>query len=99
MGYVSSEIYENSKLLYKEMYNKFFLIKIIILFFVYMFSNYLFDRMDNDDLKRTFIENPYITIQIPNNITFKILITFSMIIISHFAYQKILKPFIYPKNN
>jgi|LauGreDrversion4_2_1035121.scaffolds.fasta_scaffold391518_2 hypothetical protein len=97
MGYVSSEIYENSKLLFKERYNKFFLIKIVILFFVYMFSNYLFDRMDNEDLKRTFLENPHITIQIPNNITFKILITFGMIIISHFAYQKIVKPFIYPK--
>ena len=98
MGYVSSEIYENSKLLYKEMYNKSFLIKMIILFCVYLFSNYIFDRINNEDLIRTFAENPNITIQLPNNTTFKMLITIGMIIFSHFVYKTILKPFIYPNN-
>lgn len=97
MGEVSSEIYENSKLLYKEMYNKSFLIKMIILFCVYLFSNYVFDRINHEDLTRTFAENPNITIQLPNNTTFKIIITIGMIVLSHFIYKNILKPFIYPK--
>ena len=98
MGYVSSEIYENSKLLYKEMYNKSFFLKMIILFCIYLFSNYLFDRINHEDLIRTFAENPNITIQLPNNTTFKILITIGMVIFSHFIYKAILKPFIYPNN-
>jgi len=97
MGEVSSEIYENSKLLYKEMYNKSFLIKMIILFCVYLFSNYVFDRINHEDLIRTFAENPNITIRLPNNTTFKIIITIGMIVLSHFIYKNILKPFIYPK--
>lgn len=96
MGYVSSEIYENSKLLYKEMYNKSFALKMIILLIVYLFSNYIFDRINHEDLIRTFAENPNITIELPNNTTFKMLITIGMIIISHFIYAAILKPFIYP---
>ena len=97
MGYVSSEIYQNTKLLYKEMYNTSFLIKMVILFCVYLFSNYIFDRMNHEDLIRTFAENPNITIQLPNNTTFKILITIGMVIVSHFIYKTVLKPFIYPK--
>jgi hypothetical protein len=53
MGEVSSEIFENSKLLFKEMGNFSFLLKIIILFIVYLFSNYIFDRINNEDLIRT----------------------------------------------
>ncbi len=98
MGEVSSEIYENSKLLIKEMSNKFFLIKMIILFCLYLFSNYLFDRINHEDLIRTFAENPNITIQLPNNTTFKVLITIGMIVSSHFIYKSFLKPFIYPNN-
>lgn len=97
MREVSSEIYENSKLLYKEMYNKSFLIKMIILFCVYLFSNYVFDRINHEDLTRTFAENPNIIIRLPNNTTFKIIITIGMIVLSHFIYKNILKPFIYPK--
>jgi len=97
VGEVSSEIYENSKLLAKEMYNIKFLVKMIILFCVYLFSNYIFDKINNEDLIRTFAENPNITIQLPNNTTFKLLITIGMIILSHFVYKTILKPFIYPK--
>lgn len=96
MGDVSSEIYENSKLLFKEMYTTSFLIKMIILFCVYLFSNYIFDRINNEDLNRTFANNPYITIQLPNNTTFIILITIGMIILSHIIYKTILKPLIYP---
>ena len=79
------------------MYNKSFLIKMIILFCVYLFSNYVFDRINHEDLTRTFAENPNITIQLPNNTTFKIIITIGMIVLSHFIYKNILKPFIYPK--
>ena len=96
MGYVSSEIYENSKLLYKEIYNKSFFIKMVILFGVYLFSNYIFDRINQEDLVRTFSKNPNIIIELPNNTTFKILITIIMIISSHFIYTTMLKPFIYP---
>ncbi len=96
MGYVSSEIYENSKLLFKEMYNKSFALKMLILFIVYLFSNYIFDRINHEDLIRTFAENPNITIELPNNTTFKMLITIGMVVISHFIYSTIIKPFIYP---
>lgn len=96
MGEVSSEIFENSKLLFKEMGNFSFLLKIIILFIVYLFSNYIFDRINNEDLIRTFAENPTINIQLPNNTTFKMLITICMIISSHFIYNFLVKPFIYP---
>ncbi len=95
---VSSEIYENGKLLINQIYNKSFLVKIIILFIIYLFSNYIFDLVDNKDLVRTFAESPYIVIKLPNNITFKILITFGMIISSHYVYKYALKPFIYPDN-
>ena len=95
---VSSEIYQNSKLLFNEMSNTSFLLKMIILFCVYLFSNYIFDRINNEDLIRTFAENPNINIQLPNNTTFKMLITIGMIILSHFIYKFALKPFIYPNN-
>ncbi len=94
----SSEFYDNSKLLFSEMIKLSFLLKIILLFFVYLFSNYVFDRIDNEDLIRTFAQSPYTTIQLPNNTTFKILITIGMVIFSHFIYKVAIKPFVYPNN-
>lgn len=94
---VSSEVYGNSKLLLMEMGNVRFLIKMIILFIVYLFSNYIFDRINHEDLIRTFEENPNMTIELPNNTTFKILISIFMIILSHFIYRNTIKPFVYPK--
>ena len=50
MNDLSSEIYENSKLLVKEASQKKFLLKILVLFGLYLFSNYIFDRIDREDL-------------------------------------------------
>lgn len=91
----STEIYENSKILFKEACQYKFLIKIIILFILYIFANYIFDRIDHEDLIRTFHDRPTITIKLPNNTTFKIIITFIMIFISHFVYKIIIKPIVY----
>lgn len=98
MSEVSSEFYQNSKLLFNGMSNTGFLIKMIILFVVYLFINYIFDRINNEDFIRTFAENPNITIRLPNNTTFKILITIGMVIATHFIYKIALKPFVYPNN-
>jgi hypothetical protein len=95
MNNITSEVIDNFKLLLNEMSHSGFLLKMIILFIIYLFSNYIFDRINNEDLIRTFIQNPTMTIQIPNNTTFKILITIFMVIISHFTYILFIKPIIY----
>ena len=78
---VSSEIFENSKKLFKESSNLIFYLKMLILFCIYLFSNYIFDRIDHEDLLRTFHDNPHITIKLPNNTTFKIIITIIIILL------------------
>lgn len=98
MSEVSSEIYENSKLLFIESSKETFYFKIFILFCVYLFSNYIFDRIDHEDLTRVFHSKPYITIALPNNTTFKFIITIIMIIISHWVYTNIIKKYVYPKD-
>ena len=97
MDTISSEFYDNSMLLFKEMRKLSFFLKMALLFFVYLFSNYVFDRIDHEDLIRTFHEHPYINIQLPNNTTFKLLITLFMIVSSHFIYRTLIKPIVYPK--
>jgi hypothetical protein len=94
---ISSEIFENSKMLFKESSNVVFYLKMFILFCLYLFSNYIFDRIDQEDLLRTFHDNPNIIIKLPNNTTFKIIITILMIVLSHFVYKNFIKPFVYPK--
>jgi hypothetical protein len=96
MDKLSVELYENSKLILKEASQKFFLLKIILLFGIYLISNYIFDRIDHEDLLRTFHNKPYISIKFPNNTTFKIIITLLMIIFSHYIYRYLLKPIVYP---
>ncbi len=98
MSEVSSEIFENSKKLFKESSNIIFYIKMLILFCIYLFSNYIFDRIDHEDLLRTFHDDPDITIKLPNNTTFKIIITLLMVITSHWVYKNLLKPIVYPKD-
>ena len=98
MSKISSEIYENSKLLFVESYKESFYFKIFILFCVYLFSNYIFDRIDHEDLTRVFHSKPYITISLPNNTTFKIIITIIMILTSHWIYKYIVKQYVYPKD-
>lgn len=98
MSEVSSEIYENSKLLFVESYKESFYIKILILFCVYLFSNYIFDRIDHEDLTRTFHDKPNITIELPNNTTFKFIITIILIFTSHWFYKNVLKQYVYPKD-
>lgn len=95
MNDLSSEIYDNVKILIKECQRKKFLIKILILFCIYLFSNYLFDRIDKEDLIKTFHDKPFITIRLPNNTTFKIIISIIMIIISHRVYKYGIKPILY----
>lgn len=98
MSEVSSEIFENSKLLFVESSKESFYIKILILFCVYLFSNYIFDRIDHEDLTRTFHDKPNITIELPNNTTFKFIITIIMIFTSHWVYKNVLKQHVYPKD-
>jgi hypothetical protein len=92
MNDLSNEIYENGKILFKEAHRKKFLIKILILFCIYLFSNYLFDSIEKEDLIKTFNDKPFITIRLPNNTTFKIIISIIMIIISHWVYNYGIKP-------
>ena len=96
MSEVSSEIFENSKLLFLNSPKESFYFKLLILFCVYLFSNYIFDRINNEDLSRAFNEKQFITINLPNNITFKLIITIIMIITSYWFYKNILKPYVYP---
>jgi hypothetical protein len=96
MDNLSNQIYENSTMLLKEAAKKKFFLKILLLFSIYLISNYIFDRIDHEDLLRTFHDKPYIYIKLPNNTTFKLAITLLMIIISHFVYKYILKPIVYP---
>ena len=93
---VSKEFFENSKLLLKTLSKETFYFKIFILFVVYLFSNYMFDRLTNEDLSKTFYNRPTITIDISNNTTFKLIITIILIITSHWFYKNILKPYVYP---
>jgi len=98
MSEESSEIFENSKKLFKESSNIIFYIKMLILFCIYLFSNYIFDRIDHEDLLRTFHDDPDITIKLPNNTTFKMIITLLMVVTSHWVYKNLLKPIVYPKD-
>lgn len=82
-------------MLIKEAQQKKFLIKILILFCIYLFSNYLFDRIDREDLIRTFHDKPFITIRLPNNTTFKVIMSLIMIVLSHWVYKYVLKPILY----
>ncbi len=97
MSEVSSEIFENSKLLFLNSPKESFYFKLLILFCVYLFSNYIFDRINTEDLSRAFIEKQFISINLPNNITFRLIITIIMIITSQWFYKNILKPYVNPK--
>jgi hypothetical protein len=89
----SKEFYGNLKTLKES-----FLNKIIILFCVYLFSNYMFDRIDHEELYGAFHEKPNITIQIPKNASFKIIITIILVITSQWVYKNIIKQHVYPNN-
>ena len=91
---ISKEIYENSKLLFNKVQKESFYLKLLILFCIYLFSNYIFDKIDND-LSRTFDNKKFITINLPNNTTFKIIITIVLITVSSWFYNNILKQYIY----
>jgi hypothetical protein len=98
MNDLSTEIYENSKILIKEASNKKFILKILLLFCIYLFSNYIFDKIDREDLVRTFHDKPFITIRLSNNTTFKVIMTLIMIVLSHWFYKYLLKPALYHMN-
>jgi len=92
------QLIDNSKLLLKTLSKKNFYFKIVILFIVYLFSNYMFDRMSNEDLSKIFYNKSNITIHISNNTTFKFIIIMILVITSNLFYKNILKPFVYPDN-
>jgi hypothetical protein len=89
----SKEFYGNIKTLKESFFNK-----IIILFFVYLFSNYMFDKIDHEELYGAFHEKPTITIEIPKNVTFKIILTLILVITSQWVYKNIIKQHVYPNN-
>lgn len=91
---VSREIYENSKLIFQKTQKDSFYLKLLILFCVYLFSNFIFDKIDKD-LSKTFHNKKFITINLPNNETFKVIITIVLIIISTWFYNSILKKYIF----
>ncbi len=95
--HLTNELMSSSKTLAKEIYQNNFLYKIIIIFCLYTITNYVFDRVDHEDLVRTFHDNPEINIKLPKNLTFKLLIILFMIVSSHFFYRYMLKPFVYNK--
>lgn len=91
---VPREIYENSKLLFHKNQKETFYAKLLLLFIIYLFSNYIFDKID-DDLSRTFQNKKFITINLPNNATFKLIITIILIVISGWFYNNVLKKYLY----
>ena len=89
------ELFNNTKQFLKDDHYTSFIIKIIILFILYLVVNLVFDIITRNDLTKTFVENPYIVIHLPNNMTYKILISLFMIITSHFFYKYLIKPHIH----
>ena len=90
---IFNDFYENIKTLKES-----FFYKIIILFCIYLFSNYMFDRIDHDELYGVFHKKPFVSINIPKNATFKLIITFILIITSQWVYRNIIKQYVYPKD-
>jgi len=87
-----SELFQNFKKVFSDCSKRNFLLKLIIVFLLILSTNYIFDRIDNDELKKTFQENPYIIIKIPNNTMFKIIIIFIFVIFGFFIYHYLIKP-------
>jgi len=88
-----NNMYENVKTLKESFYHK-----IIILFCVYLFSNYVFDRINHDELHGAFHKEPFITFKIPKDIAFKIIISLILILSSQWVYRNILKQYVFPKD-
>jgi hypothetical protein len=91
---IPKELLNNGKSVFSEIFQFRFFIKLIILFILYLISNLIFDKINEDELKRIFENNPTLTIELPNNIIFKLLITLIMIITSNFIYLMFIKPLI-----
>jgi len=95
---LSSDLYENSKLFLYEFGEKSFLLKMGILFGVYLILNYLYDKLGTDELVKTFSKNPNITISIPNHITFRLVIVVLMFLSSHYVYDEYIREYVNPNN-
>ena len=91
---IAKELFNNTKQFLKDAHQEAFIIKIIILFVLYIIVNLVFDIITRNDLIKTFADNPYIEIRLPNIMTYKILISLVMIITSHFFYKYFIKPHI-----
>ena len=92
---LTKELFNNTKLFLRDAHQVGFIIKLIILFILYIIINFIFDIITRDDLTKTFAENPYIEIRLPNNMTYKMIISIIMIITSHFFYKYLIKPHIH----
>ena len=91
---IPKELLNNGKSVLSEIFQFRFFIKLIILFILYLISNLIFDKINEDELKRIFENNPTLTIELPNNVIFKLVITLFMIITSNFIYKIFIKPLI-----
>lgn len=91
---IPKELLNNGKSVLSEIFQFRFFIKLIILFILYLISNLIFDKINEDELKRIFEANPTLAIELPNNVIFKLLITLFMIITSNFIYKIFIKPLI-----
>jgi hypothetical protein len=93
---VSSQMLNNSKSVLANIFQFWFFFKLILLFILYLISNFLFDRINNGELRPIFESdgnNKTLNIELPNNVIFKLLITIIMIIITSFIYTIFLKPY------
>ena len=93
----TKELFNNTKQFLKDAHQTAFIIKIIILFVLYLVVNLVFDIITRNDLTKTFADNPYIEIRLPNNSTYKMLISLVMIISSHYFYKYLIKPHVHIK--
>jgi len=93
---ISSQMLDNSKSVLSNIFQFWFFFKLILLFILYLISNFLFDRINNGELRPIFESdgnNKTLNIELPNNVIFKLLITVIMIITTSFIYTIFLKPF------
>ena len=93
---LSSQMLDNSKSVLSNLFQFWFIFKLILLFILYLISNFLFDRINTGELKPIFESdgnNKTLNIEVPNNVIFKLLITLIMIITSSFIYTIFFKPF------
>jgi len=76
-----NDILENIKTLKKSFYHK-----IIILFCVYLYLNYIFDRINHEELNSTFHKKK-----------FRLVLSLILFLTSQWVYKNVIKKYVYPK--